>query len=223
MLSQRQQIDLIFIIKNSQGFEWSRLNQTLLFVSNLMTYLQLKGFLVVHPEYGRVAILTFADNLVTPIVDGINAVTGPAYNDACRLQSYINGIPWNQKSDVGNSPYNVLLQAQQIFMSSQRNATRVVFYFDNGANWLTDDPTMRADLLNNLRIAMNVHIFAAGVGLVPNGWMTESQMEHNVQGIASGTNNYYACMDDWSVAISNALNDTLLANTQGRFITHLSC
>lgn len=217
VFSQRQQIDLIFIIKNSQGFEQRGLNQTLSFVSNLVTYLQLRGYLIVHPEYGRVAILTFADDLVTSIVDGINANTGSTYNDACKLPSYINSVKWNQKFDViGSNPYNVLLQAQQTFISSQRNATRVVFYFDNGANWLTDDPNTRSKLLNNLRYEMNVHIFAAGVGEYPNGWMTDSQMEHNVQGISSGSSNYYACMEDWSVAISNALNNTLLANTQGR-------
>lgn len=52
---------------------------------------------------------------------------------------------------------------------------------------------------------MRVHRFAAGVGLPPIGWMDTLQLEQNVQSVASDVMNYYACMDDWSAAIGDAI------------------
>ena len=197
----KQKMDLIFVVKNSQGFEQMRLSQVKSFISNLTDYLGMQRYLVVHPDYARISILTFADTVIS-VMNGVSDLSG--YYDACRLPSYIDEIQLSTLSD-SSDPYNVLKAAFDIFENSGRNVTKILFYFDNGGDWLESISVgpKPGDIVAKMK-EIGVLRFAAGVGLPPLGWMDSLQREQNVQSIASDTSNYYACMDDWTVAINKA-------------------
>ena len=77
-----QQIDFAIILKNSQGMTHSSLSQVLEFLRSLITYLEWTGRLIIHPDYARIFIYTFADR-ATVKMNGISDST--AFYDACEL------------------------------------------------------------------------------------------------------------------------------------------
>lgn len=210
VFSSRKQMDIVFVVKNSGAFLTSRLDQVNEFIRDLLTYLQQRGYVIVHPDYARIALFTFAEN-VSIIMNGIADTSGKY--DACQLPDYVSGITLNQTlSD--SDPLIALNTAKQTFQSdASRNATKILFHFDNGANWNQANGGAIATVVDDMK-KMGVQRFAAGVGLPPYGWMNTSEVEQNVQSIASDVNNYYACMDDWSLAIYSAL-DKLQQNDDG--------
>lgn len=107
----QKRIDVVFVVKTSQGFEQQRLKQVLTFISDLVDYVTLRGWLVIHPDYGRVSILTFADNVIT-VMNGVADSTG--YYDACRFHSYLAAIQLSTLTD-SSDPYPALAQAAQAF------------------------------------------------------------------------------------------------------------
>lgn len=107
----QKRIDVVFVVKTSQGFEQQRLKQVLTFISDLVDYVTLRGWLVIHPDYGRVSILTFADNVIT-VMNGVADSTG--YYDACRFHSYLSTIQLSTLTD-SSDPYPALAQAAQAF------------------------------------------------------------------------------------------------------------
>ena len=208
----QQKMDIVFVVKNSQGFEQTRLQQVKDFLNNLTDYLVLSGRLIVHPDYARIALFTFADTVVT-IMNGVVDLTG--YYDACRFSDYIRRMQLSTFT-LSSDPYNVLKETADTFARSGRNVTRILFYFDNGSNWLPSTSTAnKAASVVSLLQNMQVHRFAAAVGLPPVGWMDSLQKEMNVQSVASDTSNYYACMDEWTEAINDAITTVLNSDNQG--------
>ena len=203
----KQQIDLAVVLKNSQGMTPSSLSKVLEFLRNLITYLEWKGLLIIHPDFARISIYSFADQ-ATVKVNGIGDST--AFYDACELNGIINSITRSSESS-SSDPSIVLQMTVNTFENSRRNensmrkAVKILFYFDNGGDWLTKtNISFTVAALQD----MGVHRFAAGVGKPPDGWMYTAAREQNVQSVASDENRYYACMEEWTDALNAALTVT---------------
>ena len=194
----QQQIDLAIVLKNSQGIYPISLSNVLEFLKNLITYLEWKGLLIIHPDFARISIYTFADQ---PTVKANGIRDGTAFYDACELNGIIKSIMKSSESS-SSDPSIVLQWTVNTFESSKRNAVKVLFYFDNGGDW-----SAKTNISSTVAVLqdMGVHRFAAGVGKPPDGWMYTATREQNVQSVASDENRYYACMEEWTDALNAAL------------------
>ena len=194
----KQQIDLAVVLKNSQGMPPSSLSKVLAFLRNLITYLEWKDLLIIHPDFARISIYSFADQ-ATVKMNGISDST--AFYDACELNGIINSITRSSESSISD-PSIVLQWTVNTFEKSRRDAVKILFYFDNGGDW-----SAKTNISSTVAVLqdMGVHRFAAGVGKPPDGWMYTATREQNVQSVASYENRYYACMEEWTDALNAAL------------------